>query len=190
MSPMPDLSDEPISIARNGGNLRDDGPLDAFAALRRAGAFAGLAAADLVIDGIWGWDLARREIFQISDAFWQCLGVDAASRTGRIGEWRDLVRAGDRERLTARLDAFLTGGEGVFDETLTCGAASGLAVTVRMRGVVVRREARECMFGTLTILSDPCADPHAPRRGSGAAPAMAGVAPASGRGRSGCRGHA
>ncbi|MEM0909129.1 MAG: HWE histidine kinase domain-containing protein [Pseudomonadota bacterium] len=112
-----------------------------------------------VIDGLWYWDLEDPEHEWMSPGFWRALGYDPNVRAHKASEWQDLIFPEDRETALKNFRAHLADPNQPYDQIVRYVGGHGGTVTVRCRGMAVRREGVPVrLFGTHTVVSDSRSD--------------------------------
>lgn len=89
------------------------------------------------MDGLWYWDLERRDQFWTNDDFWRLFGIDPQDPARRARVWHDIVHPDDRHLAMTRLARHLADPSTPFDATLRYRHADGSTVTARCRGMAI-----------------------------------------------------
>jgi PAS domain S-box-containing protein len=88
-------------------------------------------------DGLWDWDMARREIY-FSPAWKKMLGFEDQEAANRFDEWRDRLHPEDREQALTRLRRYLAGEEQDYEQEYRLLHKDGSYRWILTRGVALR----------------------------------------------------
>ncbi len=126
----------------------------ADALLKRSAERLALAAAG-ANDGLWEWDLRRKE-FYCSDRWRAMLGLSTPAVIGRPEDWTDRVHADDMASFKEALDAHLAGKTDLFQHEHRIRHEDGTYRRFLCRGLAVRGASRRParIAGSLTDTSD------------------------------------
>ncbi|MCA9319955.1 MAG: PAS domain-containing protein [Planctomycetes bacterium] len=95
---------------------------------------------DIVLDGIWYWDIEHPEHEWLSPKFWTLLGYDPASRRHRSAEWKDLIDPDDLALAIRNFEAHCADASHPYDQIVRYRHRQGHPVWVRCRGLAIRDE--------------------------------------------------
>ncbi len=95
------------------------------------------------LDGIWYWDLDRREEQWISPEFWQILGYEAATQPHKHGEFMAHLLREDVPVFEAESARHIGAPSQPFEAILRFRHADRSTVIFRCRGLLIRDEAGE-----------------------------------------------
>lgn len=88
-------------------------------------------------DGIWDWDLVGGRVYY-SPRWLAMVGARASDSRGSLEDWLERVHPADRDRVTERLQAHLSGSSPQFEDEHRLMHADGSFRWVRCRGLAVR----------------------------------------------------
>jgi PAS domain S-box-containing protein len=88
-------------------------------------------------DGLWDWDMHRKEIY-FSPAWKRMLGFEDHEAANRFDEWRDRLHPDDRERAVEQLRRYLEGAEPDYEQEYRMRHKDGTYRWILTRGVAVR----------------------------------------------------
>ena len=87
------------------------------------------------LDGIWYWDLKRRDQEWMSAGFWELLGYNASEKAHLASEWQEMIFPEDLEVALANLDAHLANPDHAYDQLVRYRHRDGSTIWVRCRGI-------------------------------------------------------
>lgn len=90
------------------------------------------------LDGVWYWDLEKPENLYISPEYWQCLGIDPASRRHHPDEFIAVVFEEDLGNVVGNLEAHYADPNVPYEQTVRFKHIDGSTVWVRCRGLAIR----------------------------------------------------
>ncbi len=106
-------------------------------------------------DGFWFWDLENPENEYMSAGFWHALGFDPAQRKHLASEWQNLIFPEDGETALQNFKQHCDDPSFPYDQLVRYKTSDGGTVTVRCRGVAVRKDGvPKRMLGSHTIIHD------------------------------------
>jgi PAS domain S-box-containing protein len=90
------------------------------------------------LDGIWYWDLEKREHAWVSPRFWELLGFDPAEMRHGARAWQDLIDPDDLEAVQRNLAKHLADPDHPYDQVVRYRHKNGSCVWLRCRGIAIR----------------------------------------------------
>jgi PAS domain S-box-containing protein len=91
-------------------------------------------------DGLWDWDMARKEIY-FSPAWKEMLGFEDHEAANRFDEWRDRLHPEDRERAVSHLRRYLHDSQSHYEQEYRLLHKDGTYRWILTRGVALRDSA-------------------------------------------------
>lgn len=90
------------------------------------------------LDGLWYWDLIRREHEWMSPEFWRLFGYDPEEKTHSPAEWQEMIFQEDLKLALENLNRHLENPEYPYDQVVRYRHKDGSTVWVRCRGIAIR----------------------------------------------------
>lgn len=90
------------------------------------------------LDGVWYWDLENPENLYISPEYWQCLGIDPATRRHSPDEFVDVVFPEDLPNIMTNLEQHYANPDVPYEQIVRFRHAHGSTVWVRCSGLAIR----------------------------------------------------
>lgn len=104
-------------------------------------------------DGFWYWDLEDTRNEWVSPGFWRALGYAALPLSDPKPRWFDLLFPQDRELVFENVRRHCEQAAHPFDQILRFRGAHGNTVTMRCRGMAIRRNGKPVrMLGGQTVV--------------------------------------
>ncbi len=88
-------------------------------------------------DGLWDWEMAKREIY-FSPAWKKMLGFEDHEAANRFDEWRDRLHPDDRERAVETLRQYFEGNDANYEQEYRLRHKDGSYRWILTRGVALR----------------------------------------------------
>jgi PAS domain S-box-containing protein len=88
-------------------------------------------------DGLWDWEMAKREIY-FSPAWKKMLGFEDHEAANRFDEWRDRLHPDDRERAVATLRQYFDSNQANYEQEYRLRHRDGTYRWILTRGVALR----------------------------------------------------
>ncbi len=92
------------------------------------------------LDGIWYWDLERRENEWMSPKFWKLLGYEPDTKQHLAAEWQDMIFAEDLPAVARNFNLHCEDPSHLYDQVVRYRHRDGSTVWVRCRGIAIRDE--------------------------------------------------
>lgn len=90
------------------------------------------------LDGIWYWNLERKDDEWMSPRFWEVMGYDPAEKRHSASEWQGLIFPDDLKVALDNLNRHLADANHPYDQVVRYRHRNGSTVWVRCRGVAIR----------------------------------------------------
>ncbi len=90
------------------------------------------------LDGMWYWDLEKKENEWMSPRFWEVLGYDPADKDHLSSEWQDLVHPDDLKLAINNFNHHCNDPNYPYDQVVRYRHLDGHTVWVRCRGMAIR----------------------------------------------------
>lgn len=110
---------------------------------------------DVLLDGIWYWDLENPDDEYMSPGFWKTLGFDPAEKRHLAKEWMSLILPDDCAKAQAKVQKHIENPRVPYDQVVQYRSKSGEPITVRCRGVAFLKDGKpHRMLGTHVLVTD------------------------------------
>jgi diguanylate cyclase (GGDEF)-like protein/PAS domain S-box-containing protein len=93
------------------------------------------------LDGIWYWDLEKKENEWMSPRFWELLGYDPSEKQHLAKEWQNLIDPDDLKVALENFNKHLKDPKHPYDQIVRYSHKDGSSVWVRCRGIAIRDAA-------------------------------------------------
>jgi len=93
------------------------------------------------LDGVWYWDLERRDQEWLSPELWELFGIDPATMPHDPASWQDIIHPDDLRTTIENFEAHCADPSHPYDQVVRYRHADGSTIWVRCRGIAIRDDA-------------------------------------------------